>query len=402
MKVLMFGWEFPPFHNGGLGVACLGLTKTLTDNGIEVLFVLPKKMNLYSPFVKFLFANSDTKIIEINANLTPYISTKEYKVNRKQSYGRSLIDEVKRYAKEVNKIIQNEDFDIIHSHDWLTFLPGIIAKESSNKPFVTHVHATEFERCAGMGKNLEVSSFEYDGVCAADKVIAVSHKTKDILAKEYNLDLSKIEVVHNGVDFNESLIPKETSETLEKFKKLGKKIILYVGRFTLAKAPDNVIRTFKKVLEKNSNTILVMVGEGEMKPDLLNLASSLGISDKVLFTGWVKEDNQKYKIYKSADVFVMPSIYEPFGLVSLESLMNDTPVIISKQSGVSEVLNHALKVDFWDINEMANKIVSVLNHKSLFENLSINGKSELAGITWDKAAKKCINIYEQLIEAKAY
>lgn len=397
MKVLMFGWEFPPHHNGGLGVACYGLTKALSENGVEVLFVLPKKLDIEHSFLKILYANiPSAKIIQINSNLVPYITSDEYKKSSGK-YSNSLIEEVKTYAAEVNKIIQDEDFDIIHSHDWLTFLPGIVAQEFSQKPFVTHVHATEFERCAGLGKDYQVAHLEEQGVTNADQVITVSNTTKNILQREYDLAADKIEVVYNGIDFSPTDIPADIDETIAFFKNQGKKVIIYLGRFTLAKCPDNVIRTFKKVTEVNPDTILLMVGDGEMKHQLIDLASCLGISDKVLFTGWVKDDHTKFKLYKSADVFVMPSVYEPFGLVSLEALMNDTPIIISKQSGVSEVVSHALKVDFWDINDMANKIVSVLNHKSLFENLTVNGKSELTRLTWDRAAKSCIGIYEKLL-----
>jgi len=400
MKVLMFGWEFPPFNSGGLGVACYGLAKALTNQNVEITFVLPKKLDINVNFLKVIFADIDKiKVKDVDALLYPYITSGQYLKDRaylkKASYGNNLIEEVRRYARYAREIAKKEQFDIIHAHDWLSFLAGIEAKKVSGKPLIIHVHATEFDRTGGGNVNSEVYEIEKEGMEKADKVVAISNYIKNIAIANYGIDLSKIAVVHNGIDAKDYVYHGNYNSGLHEFKKLGFKIVLFVGRLTLQKGPDYFLRAARKVLDYNKKVIFVISGSGDMERQVIEEAASLGISDKVLFVGFTRGEELKY-LYHVADLFVMPSVSEPFGLTTLESLVNRTPVLISKQSGVSEVISHALKVDFWDVDEMTNKILAVAKYGSLKETLSVNGSLEVQKCTWDEAARKCIQIYQSL------
>lgn len=401
----MFGWEFPPYHKGGLGIATYHLAHALAKQGVSLTFVLPKRLPVDVNEFNLLFAEGSQpiKVKEIDSLLTAYSSVKEYRekyreLARLQRYGSTLMEEVKRYAKTVREFIQDGGYEIIHAHDWLTIGAGMSAKVALERPLIKHVHATEVERSGGNGVNEMVYQVEREGMHASDAVITVSHKTKDIVNNHYGVSHDKLHVVHNGIDVSKHSIDEiPLDESLMKLKAKGKKLILYLGRLTIAKAPDIFLHAFKRLLEYEKDAVLVIVGSGEMEQQLVQFVAEQGMSDKVLFTGWVKDIAKINSIYKTVDLFVMPSIMEPFGLVPLESLVNNTPVLISKQSGVSEVLNHALKVDFWDTEEMVNKMASVLKHASLQSELASNGKQEVNGITWDKAAKKCVDLYEKIL-----
>jgi len=402
--VLMFGWEFPPFNSGGLGTACLGLTKALSHSGTNVLFVLPKKVGVSSNYMKMLFAdNSNVKFKNVDTLLYPYLTSEEYEqgqADKNGNFGRTLFEEVKRYSIRAREIAKREKFDVIHAHDWLAFPAGVEAKKASGKPLVLHVHATEFDRTAGHGANDLVYSIEKNAMEIADKIIAVSNFTKEKIIKHYGIDPNKIEIVHNGVDV-EDWRTDHITQGLEGIKRDGSKVAIYVGRITIQKGPEYFLYAAQKVLERNPETYFVVSGSGDMEHKMLNLAVNLGISDRVLFTGFLRGDDLK-ALYKSADLFVMPSVSEPFGLTPLEAMSANTPVIVSKQAGVSEVLTHALKVDFWDTDEMANKMLGVLSHDSLIQTLQENGRSEVEHISWEKAADKCVEIYHSLIGQKHY
>jgi len=396
----MFGWEFPPHNSGGLGVACYGLTKALSAKGINIKFVLPRESPVEANFLDVIFARvPELEPIAINSPLHGYINVSGYGCTSSRSskqYGTSLFAEVMRYGELATLLAMNNDFDVIHAHDWLSFPAGIAVKHATGKPLVAQVHATEFDRTGGNGVNQAVYDIEKSGLDLADKIIAVSSFTKNILIKHYNVSPEKISIVHNGIDLEEYHIKfSPLDNALEAFKKRGKKVVLFVGRFSLQKNPDVFIKSAARVLELEPDTIFVMAGSGDMKEDLTMLSANLGISDKVLFTGFLR-GNELNRIYKSADLFVMPSISEPFGIVPLESLINGTPVIISKQSGVSEVIKNALKVDFWDEKELSNKIIGALRHSPLRENLAANGYKEAMQVTWEKAANKVIDIYQNL------
>lgn len=399
-KVLMFGWELPPQNSGGLGVACFGLSKSLAERGVEVTFVLPRK-NEKNPFFNVVSVKKvcNYKEIEVNSLLSPYLSSSSYKrvlsgVQGGDIYGRTLLDEVSRYAKYAKDIALSEEFDVIHAHDWLSFGAGITAKKVSGKPLIAHIHATEFDR-GGVGRvNQEVYNREKEGMEEADKVITVSNFTKGIVMKHYGIPPEKIEVVHNGMDDTESK-SFEKEELLKSFKDAGYKTVAFIGRITIQKGPDYFLKMAKKVLDYNKKVIFIVAGSGDMERQIMHQAGELGISDKVFFTGFLR-GKKLYNLFREADIFVMPSISEPFGLTPLESLINGTPVLISKQSGVSEVLKNALKVDFWDIDEMANKILTALSSEPMRICLARSGGEEARRIKWDSAADKCISIYNSL------
>lgn len=412
LKVLMFGWEFPPFNSGGLGTACKGLVKGLSNLKISTTFILPKKVDKNAlssfPLFKVVFANEkfkiqkNLKIREINSFLSPYITSKGYqtayeKLLMKESsiYSSNLFNEVLRYGKEGREIALAENFDIIHAHDWLSYPAGIAAKKATGKPLVVHIHATEFDRTGGgNGVNQQVYEIEKEGFQQADKIIAVSGFTKNRLIEHYGIDSNKITVVYNAIEQRD--LSSVTSD-LKELKKTGQKIVLSLGRITIQKGIDYFLKAAQKVLEKNKNVFFIIAGTGDMKTQLIEEAASMGISDKVLFVGFVKDENVT-EIYQMADLYVMPSVSEPFGLTPLEALTCGTPILISKQSGVSEVFSHCLKVDFWDINQMANKILAVLKYNELKEELSYNGGKEVKKINWIDSANKCIEIYREVLK----
>lgn len=395
IRVLMFGWELPPENSGGLGVACLGLSRELNRRGVEISFVVPrKKESMNKSCFNLLAADINYKEIEFNSPITPYSTSQSYKSALKEEekniYGDNLFDEVLRYRQCGRKLALKEEFDVIHAHDWLSFGAGIEAKKATGKPLVAHIHATEFDRGGGVNIDERVYKREKEGFEAADKIIAVSHYTKKIVVDKYGIEEEKVEVAHNGVDLAEKPVGEDM---LRSIKRAGKKIALFVGRLTLQKGPDYFLEAAKEAISYDEDIIFIIAGSGDMERQVMRQAAEMGISDKVIFPGFVRGE-KLHGLYKAADLFVMPSVSEPFGLTPLEALVNGTPVLLSKQSGVSEVVTHALKVDFWDTNEMANKILSALNYGSLQGCLAENGKGEVGGITWNPAAEKCIEIYK--------
>lgn len=400
IKVLMFGWEFPPFNSGGLGTACLGLTRALSRSNVGLLFVLPKKVNLSADYLKFLFADVDLNnfnIEQVPGLLYPYITSDGYTKMREEAaskvYGRNLLEEVKLYGERAAKIARKNKFDIIHAHDWLAFPAGIKAKKISGKPLVVHIHATEFDRTGGNGVNQNVYNIEREGMHYADGIITVSSRVKNMIMQHYGVPGKKIQVVHNGIDLTEF---HGVPAGLEALRAGGNRIVLFLGRITLQKGPDYFIHMAKKVLEHTPNVYFVVSGSGDMEHQMMRLAASYGISDRIIYAGFARGRDVE-ALYKGADIYVMPSVSEPFGLTPLESMANGTPVLMSKQSGVSEVVSHALKTHFWDIDEMASQLITLLQNDSLAKTLSERGFEEVKHINWDKAAAKCVNFYEQLM-----
>ncbi|MEK6984735.1 MAG: glycosyltransferase family 4 protein [Nanoarchaeota archaeon] len=395
MKVLMFGWEFPPLSSGGLGTACYGLTKGLSDRGIEITFVVPYLINANNSNHIKLISAGNVKIRRISSALHPYISSHEYKkflgkTPSPKIYGSTLFDEVYRYTLAADKIAEEEDFDIIHCHDWMTFGAGARAKEKRNKPLVVHVHSTEFDRTGRHHVNQYVYDLEKQGMHKADKIIAVSNLTKNKLISHYGVSSEQIEIVHNAVDFSQHVYD-------ENFEiKRTDRVVLFLGRLTLQKGPDYFVYAAKKVLEQMKNVKFVVAGTGDMEPFIIEKVAELGIADKILFAGFLNEQDVE-RAYKMADVYVMPSVSDPFGITALEAMKNKTPLIVSKQSGVSEVIRHCLKIDFWDIDEISNKIISLLRYKPLHETMKDNAYFEVKKFNWDTPAEKCIEIYNGLI-----
>lgn len=398
LRVLMFGWEFPPHNSGGLGTACYGLTKALSKAETKITFVLPKELpGMKHDFLDIRFANlQKIKFERLGVLLYPYVTEQSYleeleKTGKVSMYGLHLFEEVGRYGVLAREMAKREKFDVIHAHDWLSFSAGIAAKEVSGKPLIVHIHATEFDRTAGH-PNQYIYDQEKRGLDAADCVIAVSHHTKNMVVKHYGIDPDKITVVHNGIDLREHQAPID--DTLKWIREAGKQIVLFVGRITIQKGPDYFVRAAKRVIEMNPDVMFVVSGSGDMEGQMIRLASDMGISDHLFFTGFMRGE-ELLKLYRAADLFVMPSVSEPFGITPLEALANHTPVLISKQSGVAEVLPNALKSDFWDTDDMANKILTVLREKQLRQTLSENGHEDARRTTWEEAAGKCMVLYDQ-------
>jgi len=402
MRVLMFGWEFPPMNNGGLGTACFGLTRGLSNHNVHVTFVLPRASFLpENSHVDFVIASTlkNVNIKKVDSALIPYVDGSGYQrwksfltshANKDMAhiYGENLFEEVYRYAEVAKIIAKHEQFDIIHAHDWMTYKAAKAARTVSGKPMVVHIHATEFDRTGG-NLNQVVYDIEREGFHAADRIIAVSNFTRDMVIKHYAVPAEKVVVVHNAVD--------HTIHHHDIKRPDNDKIVLFLGRITIQKGPDYFLDAAKMILEKRQDVKFIIAGSGDMAPAMIEKAAHMGIADKVLFTGFLKGPDID-KAYQMADVYVMPSVSEPFGIAPLEALKNKTPVIISKQSGVSEVLKNALKVDFWDINQLANKILAVLEHASLKETLRDEGYAEVQGFNWDTSAAKCIDVYNEVLK----
>lgn len=480
MRILMLGWEFPPFISGGLGTACHGLTKALDGRGHEVIFVLPRPVDrsrsshirLLSPELRAAqgqagasgsagWANeveaalqgtwggpetgpsghadfAHTRFVGVPAQFSsPYrgftrttlgatwsrsapdgstIETLEPGPDQAEqhphapvapgaphqaSFGKGgagaayqgdLIRASERYARMVLGLTRGEGFDVVHAHDWLTFPAGIAVARASGRPLVVHIHSTEFDR-AGEGINQRVYEIERRGMISAMRIICVSELTKGICTRRYGIDPAKIDVVYNGIE-NSRLQPGPGDHIQR-----GDRIVLFLGRITMQKGPEYFIGAAKRVLEKVPNAKFIVAGSGDMELRMVELAAELGIGHRVLFTGFLRGADVD-RVYRMADCYVMPSVSEPFGLAPLEAIRNDVPTIISKQSGVSEVLTHTLKVDFWDTQEMANKIVAVLRHPPLGQTLRQHSALELHRITWEGAAKACEETYSRALEAQ--
>jgi glycosyltransferase involved in cell wall biosynthesis len=305
-------------------------------------------------------------------------------------YGGDLFGEIQRYAVLAAEIARQENFDVVHAHDWMTFPAGMAVAALKGVPLVVHVHSTEFDR-SGEHVNQEIYDIERRGMHAAMKVIAVSHLTRSLITEHYGVAPQKVEVVYNAIESNGNGFDPQKYNIAR-----NEKIVLFLGRITMQKGPEYFLAAAKKVLEVMDNVKFVMAGSGDMIRRTIEMAAAMGIGHKVLFTGFLRGGDVG-KVFEMADLYVMPSVSEPFGIAPLEAMSHDVPVIISKQSGVSEVLTHALKVDFWDIEEMANKIIAVLRHPPLASTLRQHGSFEVRRLNWADSAKQCVQVYEQAI-----
>ncbi|MDX2117831.1 MAG: glycosyltransferase [Planctomycetota bacterium] len=474
MRILMLGWEFPPFIAGGLGVACYGLTRALDSRGHRITFVLPRPVNRsYPSHVRMLSPESvqpGSRIADMQPRLSlardafhapgveealrtdgfqnvtfravpaafanPYeggdpigstnwvrLSEGEMPVPAKDDetakkmlastavakppisgkasaaltgggggYGNDLVADADRYARLVVALAKDEQYDVIHAHDWLTFPAAIALSRVSGKPLVVHLHSTEFDR-AGNNVNQRVYDIERAGMQQADRIITVSQLTKSICVRRYAVPPQKVDVVYNGLE-QEAVQPQPGTQIENEDK-----LVLFLGRITMQKGPEYFIAAAKRVLEKMENVKFVLAGSGDMALRMIELAASMGIGHKVLFTGFLRGKDVD-RVFAMADCYVMPSVSEPFGLAALEAIHHDVPVIVSKTSGVAEVLNHVLKVDFWDVDEMANKIIAVLRHPPLGQTLRQHGSMELRRLTWTGAGEKCEQVYQKAIDSQ--
>jgi glycosyltransferase involved in cell wall biosynthesis len=484
MRIVMLGWEFPPFISGGLGTACHGLTKALDRLGHEVYFILPRPVDrshathikLLSPdeltaqrisaaatpggragqvdpitglpprhgvsgamalgfeSARFIgvpasfsspypgtqpptstgrgFLRAGTKradgsvVLETDADVEEYlepIQSFPHTAGAGPMFGRhgagpgyqgDLFAEAERYARLVVALTRGLNPDVIHAHDWLTFPAGIALARVTGRPLVAHVHSTEFDR-SGDNVNQRVYDIERRGMLSAVRVICVSELTRSLAVRRYGIPPAKCDVVYNGIDQD---MPQPAAGGI--IKSATDKIVLFLGRITMQKGPEYFISAAQKVLEKVPEAKFIVAGAGDMETRMIELAAQLGIGHRVLFTGFLRGKDVE-RIYRMADCYVMPSVSEPFGLAPLEAMRADVPVIISKQSGVSEVLTHALKVDFWDTAEMANKIVAVLRHPPLGQTLREHGSMEIKRLTWDGAAGAVVESYQRAIDDMA-
>ena len=430
----MFGWEFPPHIAGGLGTACYGMTRGLARNDVEVIFVMPKASGDEDErFVKVVNASdvealytgdvatgaddimSKMSFIHIDSNMVPYLSPEEYEVKREEymrtgqrtwevpgdvwtqrytfsgKYGANLMEEVARYAIVAAQVAKNLEgqFDVIHAHDWLTYFAGIAAKRVSGKPLVVHMHATEFDR-SGENINTQTYAIERAGMHAADMVIAVSNLTRNIVINRYGVPAEKVVAVHNAVRFAEKEKPLPE-------RGVDDKIVTFLGRITFQKGPDYFVEAAAKVLKRVPNVRFVMAGSGDMMNHVIRRVAALGIADRFHFTGFLRGDDVQ-KMFQLSDVYVMPSVSEPFGISPLEAMRSNVPVIISKQSGVAEVLDYAVKVDYWDVDAMADAIYGLITYPALAKMFSEKGMAEVTGLKWNNAAAKIKRVYEQAIE----
>jgi glycogen(starch) synthase len=400
MRVLTFGWDFPPHTTGGLGFACYGLCNELTKNGIEVIFVLPRSQPVMGNN-RFIFADLErfSKVRVVDSFAQPYQSSDtRYEIyderGKKLLFTRTLLEEVYRYAHKATVIAREEQFDLIHAHDWTAYLAGMAAKTATGKPLILHVHATSFDQAAGDNVDPEIYKIEKDAFSQADKIIAISQYVKNMIVNKHGVDPDKISIVHNGSEVDE---PVRHPPTLSELKQQGKKIVLYHGRITVQKGVDYFVSAAKRVLDVEPNVVFVISGKGDMEGQIMQQVGALGLSSHFIFAGalWYEERD---RMYQSVDLVVMPSVSEPFGLVPLEAMRHGTPSVISKQSGVSEVMAHVLKVDFWDTEEMANKIIASLRYPALHYQLVKEGKLELLNISWNKSALKVRELYLRLLQ----
>lgn len=424
MKVLMFGWEFPPHISGGLGTACYGLTKGLAElKDMDVTFVVPKAFgdedqstmnliganNISISKKEIQFENIQKKIdyYEIDSQIIPYVGEEEFwklkskkysknsrfiktneglKVDFSGEYGVDLLLEIKNYSTVSELIARDTTFDIIHAHDWLTYPAGIAAKKISGKPLVIHVHATDFDRSGGE-VNPKVYAIEREGMEMADQIIAVSNLTKNIIVEKYGISPDKVTTVYNAVE------PVLNQEQNLSPRSINEKVVTFLGRITVQKGPEYFIEAANLVLKKMTNIRFVMAGSGDMMNAMIARTAELGISDHFHFTGFLQGDDVQ-QMFKLTDVFVMPSVSEPFGIVPLEAMQSEVPVIISNQSGVSEILENAIKIDFWDTYAMADAIFGLLNYPALSQLFKEEGKLEVDNLKWVNSAKSVLKVYK--------
>ncbi|MFZ4725208.1 MAG: glycosyltransferase family 4 protein [Paludibacter sp.] len=416
MKALMFGWEFPPHILGGLGTASYGLTKGMAlQPDMEITFVIPKPHgDEDQSFLKIIGAcnvpvvwkeNSWEHVQQrIGKTMHPdeYFWLRngiKYDFNRIYTnelgcidfsgrYPDNLIEEIANYEAVASVLAHQMDFDIIHSHDWLTFPAGAFAKQISGKPLVIHVHATDFDRSRGQ-VNPTVYNIEKRGMDAADHIMTVSDLTRRIVIEKYHQDPRKVTTVHNAVD------PLPDADSFTKTPRKDK-VVTFLGRITMQKGPEYFVEAAHQVLQKTQNVRFVMAGSGDMMNAMIDLAAKRGIADRFHFTGFLK-GRQVHEMLAESDVYIMPSVSEPFGISPLEAMQVGTPSIISKQSGCAEILTHAIKTDYWDIDAMADAIYAIVKNPAMHKSLQELGRNEVNNIRWQDAGLKVRGIYESVM-----
>ncbi len=422
MQILMFGWEFPPRMSGGLGTACFGMTKALAGLGHQITFILPQaEETSAAPFLNLVPAfgipfsgidpeDGEEKLLRrltvrpIPALLNPYLDAGRYrdlylsKAGRFRDassvYGLNLIAEVIRYGRAAGSVARKFSFDIIHAHDWMTVPAALLARRISGKPLVLHVHSLEYDR-SGENVNKEILEIERAGLEQADRLIAVSRRTERMIVERYGIPPQKISVVYNAVSRAEAsrIYRAERRGTPRK-----EKMVLFLGRITFQKGPDYFVEAAARVLKVLPDVTFVMAGAGNMMGQMIERVSALGIGDHFHFTGFLQGEEIE-RIFSLSDLYVMPSVSEPFGISPLEAMLYDVPVILSRQSGVAELLKHALRVNFWDVREIAGKIIAVLKYPALAGEMAEKAREELRKIRWETAAERITEIYRETVRS---
>lgn len=398
MNILMLGWELPPHNSGGLGVACYHMSKALALRGASIDFVVPYQA--HHPEAEFMTIHAATKLgpLERYGLMGAYDSKYLRKLGLDEVDAQDLSDMrgvQKRYVTFVERLVKDKTPDAIHAHDWLTMEAGMRAKELTGAPLVVHVHATEFDRSGEVSGNPLVHEIEYQGLMMADRIIAVSNITKNIIVRRYNIPADKIEVIHNAIDvasLGNYDYDRRTYKYLEALKEEGYTVVATITRFTIQKGLTHFVRAAARASEKYDKLVFLLAGDGEQRDELIGLAADLGIADKVFFTGFVR-GKQWRDAYNVADIFVMSSVSEPFGLTALEAAHHGNALIITRQSGVGEVLHNIFRYDFWDVDVLADQMVGIATSPSLSHELRQNVKHEYAQLSWSDVAHKCLQLY---------
>ena len=422
-RVLMLGWEFPPFFAGGVGVVCHALVQALARRSIDLTYVMPwtppDEAGVQGRSTARVLGASQlapgVRVARIPATLTPYASLEPRTgtsaafvptAERDETasafadphrppvtlYPHNLLEEIERFARQVEVIAArgSPDFDVIHAHDWTTFPGALALKHHTAKPLIVHVHITEFDKSGGDYADPATYAIEKAGLDGADLIATVSHRIARTCIERYGADAAKIRVVHNGVE------PAAPATEFSPWRVPGgDKVVLFLGRITLQKGPEYFIRAARQVVDADPNVTFIMAGSGDQLARMIEQSAEAGLGPKMLFAGFVSRD-EALRLYRMADLFVMPSVSEPFGVVPLEAMTERVPVIISKQSGVSEVVRHALKVDFWDVDALANSMLAALRYPELSGALRRAGRIEAAGLNWDRVAERVIELYREL------
>jgi glycogen(starch) synthase len=392
MKVLMLGWELPPHNSGGLGIACYQLCKALAKKDLDIEFILPYQADHGIDFMNITAAHPKGVSEVVRAGIA-YDSYKYIKDDGSVEWV-SIYEQQRLYEEAVADIVREKEFDILHAHDWLTFKAALRVKRIKNCPIILHVHSIESDRAGNNPGNPLVREIEELSLHMADRVIAVSRHTKNAIVREYGVPADKIEVVHNSIDPGDlsPLDDNNAYQYLTMMKSLGYRVVVNIGRLTIQKGLPNLLFAAKAVIDRAPRTLFLIVGSGEQYYELIEQAAGLGIGANVLFTDFQRGKNWR-DAYAIGDLFVMPSVSEPFGLTPLEAIGYGTPALVSKQSGVSEVLRNCLKVDFWDVNEMANQIAAVVQNDSLRDELLANSLQEYTQLSWNIAGDKVESLY---------
>lgn len=403
MKILMLGWELPPYNSGGLGVACYHLARALAEHGASIDFVLPHLAEHDGPdFMTVKTAVPASKVATITTTTLPSAYTGSCASCRESAlpcaHGdiATIRDLQHLYVEYVEEYVRVEKPAVIHAHDWLTLEAGVRAKEISGAPLIAHVHATEFDRVAHGSGNPLIHEIEQHGLLAADQIIAVSEATKRVIVEQYQIPADKIDVIHNSAEkLPANILDAQLYTYLNTMKDEGYLVVATIGRLTIQKGLTYFLRAAAEASSRFERFVFVVAGDGDQRDELIAMSAELGIADKVIFTGFIRGKAWR-DIYSLADVFVMSSVSEPFGLTALEAAQHNTAIALTQQSGVGEVLSNVLRYDYWDTTRLADQLVNLATSESLRDELAENVTIELSHMSWGKVARRFMDQYERL------